>query len=124
MQNIQTQINFTKEAKNILDMALELPLEYVAQVDEIMASTIGSYLKEEEISDIAKTIKTSRLVKNFLRENAPSDGLLNSLAIGLFSDKDLEENIFSTFDNDLQVKQDATAELKSLYNSLKDTEKT
>lgn len=123
MSNIQTQIDFTKEAKQILDAALELPLEYVAQVDEIMASTIGSYLKEEEILDIAKTIKTSRLVKNFLRENAPTEGLLNSLAIGLFSDKDLEEKIFSTFDNDLQVKQDATAELKSLYNSLKDTEK-
>lgn len=123
VSNIQTQIDFTKEAKNILDSALELPLEYVAQVDEIMASTIGSYLKEEEVLNIAKTIKTSRLVKNFLRENATPDGLLNSLAIELFSDKDLEEKIFSTFDNDLQVKQDATAELKSLYNSLKDTEK-
>lgn len=121
--NIQMQINFTKEAKNILDSALELPIEYVTQVDAIMASTIGSYLKEEEISNIAKTIKTSRLVKNFLRENALTDGLLNSLAVGLFSDKELEEKIFSTFDNDLQVKHDATPELKSLYNSLKDTEK-
>lgn len=120
---IQTQLDFTKETKNILDSALELPLEYVAQIDEIMASTIGSYLKEEEILDIAKTIKTSRLVKNFLRENAPADGLLNSLAIDLFSDKELEEKIFSTFDNDFQVKHDATAELKSLYNSLKDSEK-
>lgn len=121
--NIQMQIDFTKEAKKILDSALELPIEYVAQVDEIMTSTIGSYLKEEEISNIAKTIKTSRLVKNFLRENAPNEGLLNSLAVGLFSDKELEEKIFSTFDNDLQVKHDATSELKSLYNSLKDTEK-
>lgn len=123
VSSIQTQIDFTKEAKNILDLALELPLEYVAQVDAIMESTIGSYLKEDEILDIAKTIKTSRLVKNFLRENAPAEGLLNSLAIGLFSDKELEEKIFSTFDNDLQVKHDATAELKSLFNSLKDTEK-
>lgn len=123
LSNIQTQINFTKEAKGILDLALELPIEYVVQVDEIIASTIGSYLSESEIIDIAKTIKTSRLVKNFLRENAPTDGLLNSLAMGIFSDKELEEKIFSTFDNDLQIKHDASAELKSLYNSLKDTEK-
>lgn len=123
MSNIQTQIDFTKEAKNILDLALELPIEYVAEVNAVMESTIGSYLKEEEILDIAKTIKTSRLVKNFLRENTLQDGLLNSLAIGLFSDKELEEKIFSTFDNDMQVKHDATAELKNLYNSLKDTEK-
>lgn len=120
---IQMQINYTKEAKNILDMAMDLPIDYVAQIDYIMESTISSYLKEEEIVDIAKTIRSSRLVKNFLRENSSQDGLLNSLASGLFSDKELEDKIFSTFDNDLRVKQDATAELKSLFNSLKDTEK-
>lgn len=120
---IQTQINFTKEAKNILDIALELPLEYVAQIDNVTKSTISSYLKEEEILDVAKTIRTSRLVKNFLKGNSPPDGLLNSLALGLFSNKELEDRIFSTFDNELRVNQGASAELKNLYNSLKDTEK-
>jgi len=120
---IQTQINFTKEAKSILDMALDLPLDYVTQIEAIKRSTINSYLKEEEILDVAKTIRTSRLVKNFLKENSNPDGLLNPLSLGLFSDKALEDEIFDTFDNDLRIKQDATAELKSLYNSLKDTEK-
>lgn len=121
--SIQMQIDFTKESKNILDKALDLPLEYVAQIDEIIKSTINSYLNEEEIFDIAKTIKTFRLVKNFLKENTEPDSLLNSLAVGLFSNKELEEKIFLTFDNDLRVKNDATSELKSLNNSLKDTEK-
>lgn len=120
---MQTQIDFTKEAKNVLNTAMDLPLEYVAQIDEITESTINSYLKEEEILNVAKTIRTSRLVKNFLRENSASEGLLNSLACKLFSDKELEDKIFSTFDNDLRVKHDATAELKSLFNSLKDTER-
>lgn len=120
--DIQRQLDFTKEAKTILDMALELPIEYVAQIENITKSTISSYLKEDEILDIAKTIKTSRQVKNFLKENSTSDGLLNSLAFGLFSDKELEDRIFSTFDNEMRVKPDATAELKSLYTSLKDTE--
>lgn len=120
---VQKQIDFTKEAKDILDMALELPLEYVAEIDLIINSTINSYLNEEEIIDVAKTIRTSRLVKNFLRENAVSDGLLNSLACQLFSDKELEDKIFDTFDSELRVRFDATAELKSLHNSLKDTEK-
>lgn len=121
ISSVQMQLNYTKEAKNILDMALELPLERVADINEIAQSTIGSYLKEEEILDVAKTIRTSRLVKNFLKEN--SSGLLNSLSAGLFSDKELEDKIFDTFDSDLKIKQDATAELKALYNSLKDTEK-
>lgn len=123
ISDIQMQIDFTKEAKCILDMALDLPLEYVAAIDEITESTINSYLKEEEILNVAKTIKTSRLIKNFLRENTTPDSLLNSIAIGLFSDKELEEKIFSTFDNDSKIKNDATNELKSLFNSLKDTEK-
>lgn len=121
ISSVQMQLDFTKEAKNILDMALELPLERVADINEIAQSTIGSYLKEEEILDVAKTIRTSRLVKNFLKENASE--LLNSLGSGLFSDKELEDKIFDTFDSDLKIKQDATAELKALHNSLKDTEK-
>ena len=121
--SIQEQIDFTGDAKKVLDMALDLPLEYVAQIEEITKSAISSYLKEEEIVGIAKTIKTSRLVKNFLKENSPQDGLLNSLALQLFTDKELEDKIFDTFDNDLKIKQDATADLNNLYNSLKDSEK-
>lgn len=123
VSSIQAQIDFTKEAKNILDLALELPLDYVADINQITQSTINSYLKEEEIIDVAKTIKTSRLVKNFLKENALPEGLLNSLSVCLFADKELEDRIFDTFDNELRVKHDATAELKSLFASLKDTEK-
>jgi len=123
ISQIQMQLGFTKEAKSILDMALDLPLEYVARIDLITKSTINSYLKEEEILDVAKTIKTSRLVKNFLKENATTEGFLTSLSSELFSEKELEDRIFDTFDNELKVKPDATAELKSLYNSLKDTER-
>lgn len=121
--HIQNQLNFTKEAKAILDMALELPLEYVVEVDHIKKSTLNSYLKEEEILEVGKTIQTSRLVKNFLKENSTEGGLLSELSRGLFADKELEDRIFSTFDNNLKVLPDATVELKSLYNSLRDSEK-
>ncbi len=47
---------------------------------------------------------------------------MNTIALDLFSDKELEEQIFDTFDNDLKIRKDATAELKNLYNSLKDNE--
>ena len=120
--SIEKQLNFTKEAKNILDIALEVPLEFVADVQGIEKSTIGSYLQEKEILDMAKTMRTSRIVRNFLKENAPKEGLLNSLGEILFTDKELEDNIFDTFDDNFNVKKDATIELKNLYNSLKDTE--
>lgn len=123
LSEIQLQIDYTKEAKSILDKAIELPLDYVTSIDRIINSTINSYLQEDEIIDVAKTIRSSRLVKNFLRENAEICDLLNTIASGLFSDKDLEDRIFDTFDSDLKIKQDATPELKSLYASLRDSEK-
>jgi len=123
ISHMQTQLHFTREAKEVLDKALDLPLEHVADIEEITKSTINSYLKEEEILNVAKTIKTSRLVKNFLRENCAHDSLLNTLASKLFSDKDLEERIFATFDSNLNVAPDATIELKGLFNSLRDSEK-
>jgi len=120
--SIKNQIQYTKEAKDILDMGLDLPLEYVAQISEIKKSTINSYLNETEIIDIAKTIRTFRIIRNFLKENATQDGLLNSLVSILFTDKEIEDKIFGTFDNDLKIRHNATIELTSLHNSLKDSE--
>lgn len=119
---VKEQLDFTKEAKDILDNALDLPLEFVAQIEEIQKSSINNYLSELELIDVAKTIRTSRLVKNFLNENALKGGLLNSFAANLYADKYVEDRIFDTFDNDFKVKQDATADLNNLYNSLRDTE--
>lgn len=79
---IRKQVQLTKEAKSILDMVMELPLDFVVEVDSITGSTINSYLREDEILDVAKTMRSSRLVKNFLKENAP-DGLLSEMALSL-----------------------------------------
>ncbi len=116
------QLSFTREAKSILDIPMELPLEYVVQMSEIVSSFASSYLNEEDLFNVARTLKSSRLVKNFLKENSSGEGLLNSLASNLFSDKYIEDRIFDTFDANLNVKQDASVELKSLHNSLRDTE--
>lgn len=122
ISDIQKQICLTKEAKYILDQALDLPIEYVASIDAIIASSLNSYLNEQEIFDVAKTIKTYRLVKNFIKENSGQDSLLRDIALNLYSDKDFEDKVYNTFDSDLRVKKDATIDLKNLYISLKDNE--
>lgn len=119
---IKENINYTKEAKYVLDKGSDIPIEYVVEVDSISQSTISSYLKEEEIIDVAKTIRTSRLVKNFLKEIADVNSDILNLSLGLFTDKELEDEIFNTFDNEFRIKPDATQELKKLHNSLKGTE--
>ena len=113
----------TIESMRILDMPNELPLEFVAEIAEIEKNAAVSYLSEEEIIDVAKTLKTSRIVRNFMCENLEVNCILSTLARNLTSDRDLEEKIFSTFDENLRVKKDATPELKGLWASFRETEK-
>lgn len=119
---IQNQLDFTEESKYILDRGLELPLDFVGFKPESFLAAGISYLSEQELFDFAKTIRTSRLVRNFLKEHSKDGGLLQSLSVGLFSDKDLEDKIFDTFDSALRVKMDASLELKALCDALRDTE--
>ncbi len=119
-QIIEQNLQYTDEARRILDLAFDIPIEYVISLDEVKLNS--EYFAEEELIDFAKTLRTSRLVKSFLRENAESDALLNILASNLFVNKDLEDRISDTFDENYEIRQNATQTLSGLYSSLKDTE--
>ena len=49
------------------------------------------------MNDIAKTMKSSRLLKRFIIDNSDEDFLLKDIAEKLVADKDLEDRIFETF---------------------------
>lgn len=119
---IKEQIELTREAKRILDYAKDTPTEFIANIGAIKNNSAVSYLMEEELNDIAKTMKSSRLLKRFVSENAEQDWIIKNLAEKLVSDKELEDRIFSTFDESLNIRQNATPELKGLYSSLRDSE--
>ena len=121
--NIQKNIDYTREAKRILDLAADLPIDFVADIEKIENNAMATYLSEEELVDIAKTVKTSRLVKKFISEYSKDGDLLRDLTKDLIVNKELEDRIFSTFDDTLNIRPDASAELKGLYSSLKDTER-
>lgn len=122
VEKIQNQIELTREAKKILDLAKDTPAEFIAQVGKIRANSAVSYLSEDELNDIAKTMKSSRLLKRFIIENSEEEFLLKHLAENLIADKQLEDKIFETFDENLKIRHNATPELKGLYSSLRDTE--
>ena len=122
IKGIEKQIRLTSEAKKILDMAKETPSDFVADIIKIKRNAMSSYLEEEELNDVAKTLKNSRLLKRFISDNTEEDSFLYEIASGLVSDKATEDRIFEVFDESLRIKQNATPELKGLYSSLKDTE--
>ena len=117
---IQTLLNFTKEALDILNQAVDIPLEFVIDLSKI--DFRPEYFAETELIDFSKTLRSSRLVKNFLRENSDSESLLFNLSKKLYVNKELEDTISDTFDENYNVKHNATQTLSGLYSSLKDTE--
>lgn len=118
--DIYNQLVLTREAKNILDFAHDIPIENIQNFSKLREK--NEYFIEEELVDIAKSLRTARVVKNFLKENLEYDSKINEISEKIYTNKDLEERIFDTFDDNLTVKQNANPELKGLYSSLKDTE--
>ncbi len=122
IERIKHQLELTREAKKILDYAKDTPTEFIADVAKIKNNSAISYLTEEELNDIAKTMKSSRLLKRFIIDNSEDDFIIKDLASELVADREVEEKIFDTFDESLRIRQNATPELKGLYSSLRDTE--
>lgn len=119
-EDIQRELEYTREAKSILDYAKDIPIDKIQNFSALKLK--HEYFTEEELIDIAKTIRTFRLVRNFIKENIAYETNLAKLADDIYSNKELEDKIFDTFDENCIVKHDANQELAGLYASLKDTE--
>ena len=118
--DIHTQLTFTREAKELLELSREIPIDRIENFSKLREKS--EYFIEEELIDVAKSMRTSRVVKNFLKENLDYETKLSKLADDIYTNKELEDRIFQTFDDNLTVKKNATPVLKALYSSLKDNE--
>ena len=118
--DIELQLKYTREAKQVLDFAFDIPIEKILNFSKLREK--NEYCIEEELVEVAKSIRTSRLVKNFLKENLPEDASMRLISENLYSNKDLEDRLFDTFDENFAVRRDANPELAGLYSSLRDTE--
>lgn len=120
---ISSELNLTKEAKAILDSPAELPISHLTDFSQVKYSTMHGYLSEEEIFECGKTLSTFRYIKRFLADNSSLAPKLAEISREITVDKDLEDKIFAAFDENLQIKHNATPELAGLYSSLSDNER-
>ncbi|MBR1908230.1 endonuclease MutS2 [bacterium] len=118
IDKIKKNLLYTKEAKAILDNALDIPVEFVAPISDFSADKLNSYLKEVELMEAAKSLKTARLIKNFIKEHADNTAL-KSLSDAIVADKELEDEIFSKIDIDNNVVPSASQTLEKLNETLK-----
>ena len=118
--DIERELRYTAEAKEILDLAKDIPIDKIQNFTKLKEK--NEYFIEEELIAIAKTLRTFRLIRNFLKENLSQDAMMSVFVENIYANKELEDKIFDTFDDNYIVKPDANLELKGLYSSLKDTE--
>lgn len=121
INEIETELKFTSQAKYLLDLALFPPLGGIRNISEfIKMAKIGETLNNKELIDIANTIAASRRIKSFLSKYKEEVPLLFNLSLGLFEDKKLEDDILEIFDDSGEMLDTASHELRRLTLSYKD----
>ncbi|MCD8024428.1 MAG: Smr/MutS family protein, partial [Candidatus Gastranaerophilales bacterium] len=114
-EEIKHSLLLTGDAKKILNEngINSFPVQFAANPDKILTS---SRLSVQNIIDLAKTLESSRKLKNYLSKN---DSVLKQDFFHLLiSAKELEEKINNVFDENYNIRDNATSELKRLKTSL------
>lgn len=116
--DIEFSINLTTEAKIVLDNEgiNSAPIQFAADPDKILTT---SRLSTDDIFALTKTLTTSRRLKNYLLRNKEAIKLNNGYNEALILNKELEDKIYNVFDDNFNIKEDATPELRRLHTSLK-----
>lgn len=128
IDTIKKELDFVSEAKKIIDNTGEnpmdkgfkggIPVDYICDAKTILRS---KSLGAEDIWDLAKTLRTSRITKNFLQKNEDCPLLKSNFADKLIAEKALEDEVFEIFNSDLTIKDTASNELKRLRTAYSDT---
>ena len=121
ISKIQKNLDLTDEAVRLTNALLLPPIVSISNIEDIYQDAkISRILNEEEILEVIKCLKTSRLNKGFFNRNSEFAPNLGILAKDLYEEKEFEEKISALFTDTGKLKSDATPELKALYSSLKD----
>ncbi|MCR5261410.1 MAG: hypothetical protein K6C94_06185, partial [Candidatus Gastranaerophilales bacterium] len=121
ISKVQQSLDLTDEAAKLTNALLLPPISSINNIEEIFSQAkISRILNEEEILEIIKCLKTSRLNRGFFSRNAEFAPNLAFLTKDLYEEKEFEERISNLFTETGKLKSDASAELKTLYTSLKD----
>ena len=116
-EDIEFSINLTTEAKTILDNegVNSAPIFFAADPDKIITT---SRLSIDDIVSLTKTLTTSRRLKNYLLKQKEAEKINNKYQESLLCNKELEDKIYSIFDDNFNIKDNASPELKRLRASL------
>ncbi len=118
VKKIENELILTREAKQILD---ETPFSFTTIYN--LKSHFDNYQTTfdiETICEFKKSLREFRLTKTFFEKTQKP--LICELIKDITPDKELEDKIDKVITDDFQIRQDASSELKSLYQAQRDND--
>lgn len=123
INKLRKQFSMSDEMKNVLRLNLSLPLNKLYDLSQALNDLkYKRTLSVENLIHLACELKTSRLVKSFFAKYQKDFENLFCFSSNLFSEKDLEDELFNTFDDKMNVVDEASLDLKNLRNQKRSLE--
>ena len=123
INKLRKQFSMSDEMKNVLRLNLSLPLNKLYDLSQSLNDLkYKRTLSVENLIHLACELKTSRLVKSFFAKYQKDFESLFCFSSNLFSDRELEDELFNTFDDKMNVVDEASLDLKNLRNQKRSLE--
>ncbi len=118
-EQMKTALKITTQAQKVYSASgNSLPLKSIPNIEPGFGKLKNKLtLAIEEIQGIYETAMTSRLIFSYLSRYSGDYPELLAYKDSLFNNPELEKKITSVFDQNFNVKETASAELKSLFQS-------
>ncbi|MGK9369558.1 endonuclease MutS2 [Melioribacter sp. Ez-97] len=121
---ILSESNKIDYARNLLIKKDIPPLEYLPELTEVIyrSRIEGVALSSRDIREIYRLAQMSRKLVGYLKPEDQTDTPLDELRKGLMVDKVFEKSIEKIFDENWDVKDDASPALKSIRSEIREKE--
>lgn len=117
---IKTEGEAINEAKEITNKVGYPPIDYLSDINNVLSETKieGAIISAVKILEILKLAKSSRLLKQFIFQEAKDNSILKHRTSGLFSDKLFEHRIEKVISEHGEIKDNASTELARLRKEI------
>jgi DNA mismatch repair protein MutS2 len=117
---IEDTLNILCEFKSLLETDSPFPIDGLKDIRESLAKcTIENYsLTSKDFVDMLDTLKVSRQIKMYFSKRKNKYPMLYSFTENLYHDKTLEYNIEKTFDDNGNVRDNASKELEKIRQKI------
>lgn len=118
-ETVIKNLKITTQAQNAYRLSGNtLPISNIADIEQTEKKLKNRLtVSVEELKNLYDLLKTTRYMSGFLNKYAKDEPELYSYSATLFPSKETEEKVEKVFDENFNIKETATLELKSLFQS-------